>query len=226
MRARGADVTDIVVLVVAANDGIMPQTREAIAHSKAAGKTIIVAINKCDLPAADPVKTKSGLMEEGLVPTDFGGDVECVEVSALTGAGIDDLLGLLVLQSEVLELQANPKANCRASIIEARVEPGTGSSATAIVESGTIRVGMPFICGPYAGKVRALVNDHGERVKKVGPGMPVEITGFSETRTWGTNWWKWKTNAPPKSLGKNARRNCASSAWPSPARHAWKNCLP
>ena len=167
MRARGADVTDIVVLVVAANDGIMPQTREAIAHSKAAGKTIIVAINKCDLPAADPVKTKSGLMEEGLVPTDFGGDVECVEVSALTGAGIDDLLGLLVLQSEVLELQANPKANCRASIIEARVEPGTGSSATAIVESGTIRVGMPFICGPYAGKVRALVNDHGERVKKV-----------------------------------------------------------
>lgn len=105
-------------------------------------------------------------MEEGLVPTDFGGDVECVEVSALTGAGIDDLLGLLVLQSEVLELQANPKANCRASIIEARVEPGTGSSATAIVESGTIRVGMPFICGPYAGKVRALVNDHGERVKR------------------------------------------------------------
>ena len=161
MRARGADVTDIVVLVVAANDGIMPQTREAIAHSKAAGKTIIVAINKCDLPAADPVKTKSGLMEEGLVPTDFGGDVECVEVSALTGAGIDDLLGLLVLQSEVLELQANPKANCRASIIEARVEPGTGSSATAIVESGTIRVGMPFICGPYAGKVRALANDLG-----------------------------------------------------------------
>lgn len=123
MRARGADVTDIVVLVVAANDGIMPQTREAIAHSKAAGKTIIVAINKCDLPAADPVKTKSGLMEEGLVPTDFGGDVECVEVSALTGAGIDDLLGLLVLQSEVLELQANPKANCRASIIEAAWNP-------------------------------------------------------------------------------------------------------
>mgnify|MGYP000791406734 FL=1 len=138
MRARGADVTDIVVLVVAANDGIMPQTREAIAHSKAAGKTIIVAINKCDLPAADPMKAKSGLMEEGLVPTDFGGDVECVEVSALTGDGIDDLLGLLSLQSEVLELQANPKANCRASIIEARVEPGTGSSATAIVESGTL----------------------------------------------------------------------------------------
>lgn len=226
MRARGADVTDIVVLVVAANDGIMPQTREAIAHSKAAGKTIIVAINKCDLPAADPVKTKSGLMEEGLVPTDFGGNVECVEVSALTGDGIDDLLGLLVLQSEVLELQANPKANCRASIIEARVEPGTGSSATAIVESGTIRVGMPFICGPYAGKVRALVNDHGERVKKVGPGMPWKLPAFPKLRTWATNWWKWKTNAPPRSWAKNARRNCASSAWPSPARPAWKNCSP
>ena len=202
MRARGADVTDIVVLVVAANDGIMPQTREAIAHSKAAGKTIIVAINKCDLPAADPVKTKSGLMEEGLVPTDFGGDVECVEVSALTGAGIDDLLGLLVLQSEVLELQANPKANCRASIIEARVEPGTGSSATAIVESGTIRVGMPFICGPYAGKVRALVNDHGERVKKVGPGMPVEITGFSETPNVGDELVEMENERAAKKLGE------------------------
>ncbi len=216
MRARGADVTDIVVLVVAANDGIMPQTREAIAHSKAAGKTIIVAINKCDLPAADPVKTKSGLMEEGLVPTDFGGDVECVEVSALTGAGIDDLLGLLVLQSEVLELQANPKANCRASIIEARVEPGTGSSATAIVESGTIRVGMPFICGPYAGKVRALVNDHGERVKKVGPGMPVEITGFSETPNVGDELVEMENERAAKAWGRTPGGTAQAAPGPAP----------
>ena len=181
MRARGADVTDIIVLVVAADDGIMPQTREAISHAKAAGKTVIVAINKCDLPAADPLRAKTELMEEGLVPTDFGGDVECVEVSAITGDGVDDLLGLLALQSEVLELQANPKANCRASIIEARVEQGTGSSATAIVQSGTIRVGMPFICGPFAGKIRVLQNDRGERIKEAGPGMPVEVIGFAET---------------------------------------------
>lgn len=225
MRARGADVTDIVVLVVAANDGIMPQTREAIAHSKAAGKTIIVAINKCDLPAADPVKTKSGLMEEGLVPTDFGGNVECVEVSALTGDGIDDLLGLLVLQSEVLELQANPKANCRASIIEARVEPGTGSSATAIVESGTIRVGMPFICGPYAGKVRALVNDHGERVKKVGPGMPVEITGFSETPNVGDELVEMENERAAKKLGEERQEELRKQRLAQPRKARMEELL-
>ncbi len=181
MRARGADVTDIVVLVVAANDGIMPQTREAILHSKNAGKTIIVAVNKCDLPAADPVRCRTQLMEEGLVPTDFGGDIECVDVSAHTGEGISDLLDLLCLQAEVLELKANPKANCRASIIEARMELGKGSSATVIVESGTLKVGMPFICGPYAGKVRTLFNDRGQAVKKVLPGMPAEISGFLQT---------------------------------------------
>ena len=181
MRARGADVTDIVVLVVAANDGIMPQTREAILHAKAANKTIIVAVNKCDLPTADPVRVRTQLMEEELVPTDFGGDVECVDVSAATGAGIDDLLELLCLQAEVLELKANPRANCRASIIEARMEQGKGSSATVIVQSGTLKVGMPFICGPYAGKVKTLFNDQGKSIKKVTPGMPAEVSGFLET---------------------------------------------
>ena len=181
MRARGADVTDIVVLVVAANDGIMPQTKEAIMHAKAAGKTIIVAVNKCDLPTADPVRVRTQLMEEGPVPTDFGGQVECVDVSAATGQGIDDLLELLCLQAEVLELRANPKANCRASIIEARMEQGKGSSATVIVQSGTLKVGMPFICGPYAGKVKTLMNDRGESIKKVQPGMPAEVSGFLET---------------------------------------------
>ena len=181
MRARGADVTDIVVLVVAANDGIMPQTKEAIMHAKAAGKTIIVAVNKCDLPAADPMRVRTQLMEEGLVPTDFGGEVECVDVSAATGQGIDDLLELLCLQAEVLELRANPKANCRASIIEARMEQGKGCSATVIVQSGTLKVGMPFICGPFAGKVKTLMNDRGESIKKVLPGMPAEVSGFLET---------------------------------------------
>ncbi len=181
MRARGADVTDIVVLVVAANDGIMPQTKEAIMHAKAAEKTIIVAVNKCDLPAADPTRVRTQLMEQGLMPTDFGGDIECVNVSAHTGDGIDELLDLLCLQAEVLELKANPKANCRASIIEARMEQGKGSSATVIVQSGTLKVGMPFICGPYAGKVKTLIDDQGNRIKKVTPGMPAEVSGFIGT---------------------------------------------
>ncbi len=181
MRARGADVTDIVVLVVAANDGIMPQTREAILHTKNAGKALIIAVNKCDLPAADPTRVRTQLMEEGLVVTDFGGDIECVDVSATTGDGIPDLLDLLCLQAEVLELRANPRANCRASIIEARVEQGRGSSATVIVESGTLKVGMPFICGPYAGKIKTLVNDQGKVIKKVLPGMPAEVSGFLGT---------------------------------------------
>ncbi len=181
MRARGADVTDIVVLVVAANDGIMPQTKEAIMHTKAAGKTMIVAVNKCDLPAADPVRCRTQLMEEGLVPTDFGGDIECVDISAHTGDGINDLLDLLCLQAEVLELKANPKANCRASIIEARMEQGKGCSATVLVQSGTLKVGMPFICGPYAGKVKTMLNDEGKPIKKVTPGMPAEVSGFIET---------------------------------------------
>ncbi len=181
MRARGADVTDIVVLVVAANDGIMPQTKEAIMHAKAAGKTIIVAVNKCDLPAADPLRVRTQLMENDLMPTDFGGEIECVDVSAHTGAGIDDLLDLLCLQAEVLELKANPKANCRASIIEARMEQGKGSSATVIVQSGTLKVGMPFICGPYSGKVKTMLDDKGQRIKKATPGMPAEVSGFLET---------------------------------------------
>lgn len=181
MRARGADVTDIVVLVVAANDGIMPQTKEAIMHTKAAGKTMIVAVNKCDLPAADPVRCRTQLMEEGLVPTDFGGDIECVDISAHTGEGINDLLDLLCLQAEVLELKANPKANCRASIIEARMEQGKGCSATVLVQSGTLKVGMPFICGPFAGKVKTMLNDQGKPIKKVTPGMPAEVSGFIET---------------------------------------------
>lgn len=218
MRARGADVTDIVVLVVAANDGIMPQTREAIAHAKAAKKTVIVAINKCDLSAADPMKTKTGLMEEGLVPTDFGGDIECVEVSALTGAGIPDLLDLLVLQAEVLELKANPKANCRASIIEARVEQGRGSSATAIVESGTIKVGMPFICGPFAGKVRSLNSDSGKKIKSAGPGTPVEIIGFAETPNVGDELVEMENERAAKKLAEERQLDLRATRLNAPRK--------
>lgn len=180
MRARGADITDIVVLVVAANDGIMPQTLEAIEHAKKAKKTIIVAINKVDLPAANVMRVKTQLAEKGLQTVDFGGDVECVEISALTGAGIPDLLELLALQAEVLELKANPKGNARAAIIEARVQPGRGATASVIVETGTLKVGTPFICGPFAGKVKSLINDRGESVKEAKPGTPVEVIGFEE----------------------------------------------
>ncbi len=180
MRARGADITDIVVLVVAADDGLMPQTLEAIAHAKRAKKTIIVAINKIDVPGANPMNVKSQLAEKGLQTVDFGGDTECLEISALKGTGVDDLLELLALQAEILELKANPKGNARASIIEAKLQQGRGAVASAIVETGTLKTGQPFICGPFSGKVKALINDRGESIKSATPGTPVEIIGFEE----------------------------------------------
>ncbi|MFC7337275.1 translation initiation factor IF-2 [Haloferula chungangensis] len=180
MRARGADITDIVVLVVAADDGLMPQTIEAIEHAKRAKKTIIVAINKIDVPGANPMNVKSQLAEKGLQTVDFGGDTECLEISALKGTGVNDLLELLALQAEVLELKANPKGNARAAIIEAKLQQGRGAVASAIVETGTLKTGKPFICGPYSGKVKALINDRGESIKSATPGTPVEIIGFEE----------------------------------------------
>jgi len=180
MRARGADVTDIVVVIVAADDGIMPQTKEAIEHAKAAGKTIIVAINKCDLPAANPMRVMTQLMEHGLVPAEMGGETECVKVSAATGMGVEELLDLMALQAEVLDLKANPTANVRASVIEASVKAGRGATATVIVETGTLKIGQPFICGPFAGKVKLLADDQGNVVKEAGPSMPVEVLGFAE----------------------------------------------
>jgi translation initiation factor IF-2 len=200
MRARGADITDIVVIVVAANDGIMPQTVEAIQHAKKAGKTIIVAINKCDLPSANIERVKSQLAEQGLQTTDFGGDTEFAAVSALNGQGMEDLLELIALQAEVLELRANPKTTTRAAVIEARVVPGRGTTATVIVESGTLKTGMPFICGPYSGKVRSLINDRGEAVKSAHPGMPVEVIGFEELPNVGDHLTEMKTEREAKTL--------------------------
>ena len=200
MRARGADITDIVVLVVAANDGIMPQTKEAITHAKKAGKTIIVAINKCDLAAANPDHVKGQLAENGLQTTDYGGDTEFAEVSALKGEGMDSLLELIALQAEVLELKANPKGTARAAVIEARVVPGRGTTATVIVESGTLKVGTPFICGPFAGKVRSLINDQGKTVKSAHPGMPVEVIGFEELPNVGDHLTEMKNEREAKTL--------------------------
>jgi translation initiation factor IF-2 len=179
MRARGAHVTDIVVLVIAADDGIMPQTVEALNHAKAAGVTMMVAINKCDLPAANVMRVKQQLQDKGLMPVEWGGEVEVMEVSATKGIGLDHLLETMSLQAEVLELKANPSAPARATIIESRMDPGRGPTATVIVQTGTLKVGQPFICGPFWGKVRNMINDRGQTIKEVRPGMPAEIIGFS-----------------------------------------------
>lgn len=210
MRARGADVTDIVVLVVAADDGIMPQTKEAIEHAKKAEKTVIVAINKCDMPGADPMRVKTQLMEHGLQPVDFGGETECVEVSAITGQGMEELLELMALQAEVLELKANPRANARASVIEASVQPGKGPTATVMVQAGTLKTGVPFICGPYAGKVKSMFNDLGESVKEAGPAIPVEVVGFAELPHVGDELVQMKNEKAAKKLSEErleAKRN-------------------
>jgi len=179
MRARGASVTDIVVLVVAADDGLMPQTIEAINHAKAAKATIIVAINKMDLPAANPDKVKTQLQEKGLTPEDWGGDTICCPVSATKGTGVDDLLSMIALQAEVLELRANPRGDARATVIEAEVEPGRGPTATIIVKTGTIKQGDAFICGLQWGKIKQLLGDDGKPVKSAGPATPVKLLGFN-----------------------------------------------
>ena len=179
MRARGANITDIVVLVVAANDGIMPTTHEAISHARAAGVTIIIAINKIDLPNADINKVIAQLQENDLTPEDWGGETICVQTSATQGLGVDDLLEMIALQSEVMELRANPEGDARGIVIEASSKAGKGSTASIIVKTGKLKVGDSFICGPYYGKVKLLLDDRGNQLKEAGPSMPIEVLGFS-----------------------------------------------
>jgi len=181
MRARGAQVTDIVVLVVAADDSVMPQTVEAINHAKAAGVPMIVAINKIDKPAADPNKVRAELLQHEVIVEKMSGDVQDVEVSAHTGDGLDDLLEAIALQSEVLELKANPDRAAQGAVIEAQLDVGRGPVATVLVQSGTLHQGDVFVVGEQFGKVRALVNDKGERVKEAGPSVPVEVLGLNGT---------------------------------------------
>lgn len=178
MRARGANVTDIVVLVVAANDGVMPQTLEALAHAKAAKVPILVAINKCDHPNANPLKVRQQLQEKGLVPDDWGGDTIFVECSALTKQGIDKLLEMILLQADLLELKANPNRNAKGNVIESGVSPG-GPTATVLVRKGTLHLGDVVICGEYYGKVRALINEEGQRLKEAGPSVAVSVLGLN-----------------------------------------------
>ena len=179
MRARGANVTDIVVLVVAADDGLMPQTIEAINHAKAAKVQLMIAINKIDLPTANIDKVKTQLQERGLTPEDWGGEIICCPVSATKGTGIDSLLEMISLQSEVLELKSDPRATPRCTVIEAQLEQGRGPTATVIVRMGTLRVGDAFISGNYWGKVKQLISDTGKPIKEAGPATPVKVLGFS-----------------------------------------------
>jgi translation initiation factor IF-2 len=181
MRSRGAHVTDIVVLVVAADDAVMPQTVEAIAHAKAAKAPMIVAINKIDKPAANPTKVRTDLLQHEVVVEKMSGDVQDVEVSAVTGEGLDELLEAIALQAEILELKANPDRAAQGAVIEAQLDVGRGPVATVLIQNGTLRQGDIFVVGEQYGKVRALINDRGERVKEAGPSVPVEVLGLNGT---------------------------------------------
>ena len=180
MRMRGANSTDIAILVVAADDGVMPQTVEAINHAKAAGIEIIVAINKIDKPSANIEKVKQELSEYELIPEDWGGSTVFVPVSAHTHEGIDNLLEMIILTSDILELKANPKRRARGIVVEAQLDKGKGSVATILVQKGTLHVGDPIAVGSCHGKIRAMTDDTGRRVKEAGPSTPVEILGLSD----------------------------------------------
>jgi translation initiation factor IF-2 len=185
LRARGAQVTDIAVLVVAADDGVMPQTVEAINHAKAAQVPIVVAINKVDLPQANPERVKQQLAELGLVPEEWGGDVVMVPVSARTGQGIEDLLEMLLLVAELHDLRADPHKPARGTVLEARLDRGRGPVATVLVQEGTLRVGDAVVVGEVYGKVRAMTDDRGQRLTEAGPSTPVEVVGLSDVPTAG-----------------------------------------
>ncbi len=177
MRARGAEVTDVVILVVAADDSVMPQTVEAISHAANAGVPVIVAINKIDLPAADSNKVKQGLLQHNINVEDFGGDVLAVDVSAKTGEGVEELLEKVLLQADMLELKANPNRDAQGTVIEAQLDVGKGPVISVLVKSGTLRVGDSFICGFFDGRVRALLDERGHSIDEVGPAMPVQVLG-------------------------------------------------
>jgi len=180
MRARGAEATDIVILVVAADDGVMPQTVEAISHAKAADVPIVVAINKIDRETAQPDRVKQQLSEHGLIPQDWGGDTEMIPVSALNGDGVDDLLETILLVADVEDLRANPDGRAAGVVIESHLDIGRGPVANILVQRGTLKVGEPLVAGPAWGRVRALIDDHGEQIKEAGPSTPVQVLGLND----------------------------------------------
>jgi len=218
MRARGANVTDIVVLVVAADDGIMPQTIEAISHAKAAKVPMIVAINKVDLPSANIDRVKKQLQERGFTPEDWGGETICCPVSATKGTGLDKLLEMMLLQAEIMELKASPSVPARATVIEAQVEPGRGPTATVIVRMGTIKVGQPFICGNYWGKVKSLISDSGQNVKEAGPSTPVRVLGFTGLPNAGDELLEMESERSARTLGEERLMELRSQKLAMPQR--------
>ena len=211
MRARGAQVTDLVVLVVAADDGVMEQTREAVNHSRAAGVPIMVAVNKMDKPTANPDRVLQELASLGLVPEDWGGDTVVCKVSAKTREGLDEMLEMLALQADILELTANPDKPARGHIVEAKLDKGRGPVATVLIQEGTLHQGDTFVCGVFSGRVRAMFNDQGRKVKEAGPSIPVEVQGFEGVRSSSAL----RTKSWPAASRKAAPSSCVNANSPS-----------
>jgi translation initiation factor IF-2 len=223
MRARGANVTDIVVLVVAADDGIMPTTVEAITHARAAKVQIMVAINKIDLPGANLVRVKGQLQEQGLVPEEYGGDTIICEVSATKGIGIEKLLEMMLLQAEILELRANPRGPSRGTVIEAQFEQGRGPTTTILVQHGTLHVGDAVLAGPYYGRVKALINDAGQNVKEAGPSIPVKILGLDGAPSPGEEYNVLKNEKEARELAQDRRDKLRLGKLEAPPRVTLEN---
>ena len=200
MRARGASITDIVIIIVAADDGVMPQTREAIDHAKAANVPIVVAVNKMDKPGANPDKVMTEMAEAGIQPEEWGGDVMFVNISAKTGMGIDDLLERLLLISEVSELKANPKRYASGTVIEAKLDKSLGVVSTLLIQNGTLRLGDDIVVGNYAGRIRTLKNDRGESLVEAGPSTPVTITGLSDSPSAGDKFMVFENEKKARSI--------------------------
>jgi translation initiation factor IF-2 len=218
MRARGASVTDIVVLVVAADDGVMPQTREAIAHAKAAKVSLIVAVNKIDKPGADPERVKRELGDQGLVPEEWGGDTQFVNVSAVTGQGVPELLDAIQLQSELLELTSNAKRPASGTVLEALLDRGRGPVARVLVQDGTLHVGDFVLAGAGFGKVRAMTNEHGKQLPEAGPATPVEILGLSEVPNAGDRMDAVKDPKKAQEIAESRRGKMAKNLIPASAK--------
>ena len=206
MRSRGANITDIGILVVAADDSVMQQTVEAINHAKAAGCPVIVAVNKCDKPDADPKRVRNDLLQHEIITEEFGGDVLCVDVSAISGQGLDKLEEAIMLQAELLELNANPDRAAIGVVIEAKVERGRGSVATLLVQKGTLKLGDIFVIGAESGRVRALLDDRGKNLQFAGPGQPVEILGLNGTPMAGDNCAVVETEARAREIAEYRTR--------------------
>jgi translation initiation factor IF-2 len=218
MRARGASVTDLVILVVAADDGVMPQTKEAVSHAKAAKVPIIVAVNKIDKPAAEPDRVRRELVELGLQPEDWGGDTIFVNVSALNGEGVEQLLEMVALQAEVLDLKANPKKAATGTVVEAKLDKGRGPVATVLVQDGTLRVGDFVLAGPGFGKVRAMTNEHGKQLHEAGPSTPVEILGLSDVPGAGDPVHAVKDAKKAQEIAESRKGKMAKSLIPATAK--------